>query len=102
LIIDGVVLPRGTDAVAKPATGTTTNVLVRADKHEDTLVMIDATSPDEVEVTLIPLAPGSTATGSPAAPGSATMGRRHRIDAGIPKDPSNDPPPVDAPPNPYE
>jgi serine/threonine-protein kinase len=54
LVVDGVVLPRGTDTVVKPADGASMNVLVRADKYEDTIVLVDSATPDEVEVTLEP------------------------------------------------
>ena len=96
-------LPRGTDTITKPTDGATVNVLVRADKHEDTLVMIDSASPEDVEVALIPNGLGTTSAG----PGASTTGARPRlrVDAGgsakDPKDPK-DPNPIDAPPNPYD
>jgi len=93
VILDGVVLPRGTDTILKPEPGATTNVLVRADKHEDTLLMIDSASPEELEVALVPSALDV------AAPSPST--RRLRVlDAGASRD-SKDPP-IAAPPNPYE
>jgi hypothetical protein len=100
VIIDGVVLPRGTDTIAKPSDGATVNVLVRADKHEDTIVMIDSASPEDVEVTLVPNAVGIVSTTSAGTSGKP----RVRVDAGAPKDPKDpkDPPPLDTPPNPYE
>ena len=95
VIIDGVVLPRGTDTIAKPSNGASVSVLVRADKHEDTIVMIDSASPEDVDVTLLPNATVPAATTSTV--------RRLRLDAGGLKDPKDkDPPPPDAPPNPYE
>ena len=97
VILDGVVLPRGTDTILKPEAGATTKVLVRAEKHEDTILMIDSASPEELEVTLVPSAVDVV------APSPST--RRLRVlDAGASKDPreSKDPPPIAAPPNPYE
>jgi eukaryotic-like serine/threonine-protein kinase len=106
VIIDGVVLPRGTDTVAKPAGGATVNVLVRADKHEDTIVMIDSASPEDVEVTLVPNAVGvvSTTSSGPSGgtAGVATVRPRPRVDAAASAKDPPDPPPIDAPPNPYE
>ena len=97
VIIDGVVLPRGTDTIQKPAQGATMNVLVRAEKHEDTILMIDSASPEELEVALVPSAVGVVAP-------APTPRRLRLLDAGVSKDPkeSKDPPPIDAPPNPYE
>ncbi len=97
VLVDGIVLPRGTDTVARPQDGTTMNVLVRADKHEDTIVLVDSATPDEVEVTLTPnVRPGGQAT--PNAGGMTQGGgggTRPRVrEAG--------PPVIDAPPNPYE
>jgi hypothetical protein len=108
VLVDGIVLPRGTDTIAKPQDGTTVNVVVRADKHEDTIVLVDSSTPDDVEVTLTPNARpagGSggplTATGTGLSQGGGTAsggpgaGPRPRArDAG--------PPVIDAPPNPYE
>jgi serine/threonine-protein kinase len=106
LLVDGIVLPRGTDTIARPQDGATMNVLVRAEKHEDTIVLVDTSTPDEVEVTLTPVARpaagvggGAAQTGGGAAQGAsgvATGGgtTRPRKDAG--------PAVIDAPPNPYE
>lgn len=55
LVVDGVVLPRGATAVAKPEDHHAVNVLVRADKHEDTIVLVDDETPDDVDVTLVPV-----------------------------------------------
>ncbi len=105
VIIDGIVLPRGTDTIAKPLNGASTNVLVRADKHEDTIVMIDSASSDEVEVTLVPdavLVPMSSAV--PSA--TVKQAPRPRVDAGVKAQPAEavpkDPPVSETPPNPYE
>jgi len=94
VIIDGVVLPRGTDTILKPGPGATMNVLVRADKHEDTILMIDSASPEELEVALVPSAVGVVAP-------TPTARRLRLLDAGVSKEPK-EPPPIDAPPNPYE
>jgi serine/threonine-protein kinase len=101
VLVDGIVLPRGTDTLAKPPRGMTMNVLVRADKHEDTIVMVDSATPDEVEVTLVPdtaaasgsasAAPVVTATARPRPAGGGNAAAK---DAGAPV--------IDAPPNPYE
>jgi serine/threonine-protein kinase len=104
LLVDGVVLPRGTDTIARPQDGTTMNVLVRADKHEDTIVLVDSSTPDDVEVTLVPNARTATGTSGQGAQGSSSSaavgsGTRPRPvgggrDAGAAV--------IDAPPNPYE
>jgi hypothetical protein len=100
VLVDGVVLPRGTDTIARPQDGTTMNVLVRAEKHEDTIVLVDSSTPDDVEVTLVPNArtSGQAAQGGGSATGAAAggTGTRPRLakDAGAPV--------IDAPPNPYE
>ena len=124
LVVDGVVLPRGTQTIVKPVDGATMNVLVRADKYEDTIVLVDSATPDEVEVSLVPngraggqaganvqagatgaapppptAQPGTTSTGTGAA---AVVTARPRPpgagaasrDAGAPV--------IDAPPNPYD
>ena len=102
VIIDGVVLPRGTDTIAKPTGGATVNVLVRADKHEDTLVMLDSASPEDVEVTLVPNAPAVVATSSGPVSSAGAVKPRLRVDAGTTTKDPKEPPPIDAPPNPYD
>ena len=98
VLVDNVVLPRGTDTIARPQDGTTVNVLVRADKHEDTIVLVDGSTPDEVEVTLTPnvRSAGGGGVAQGGGTGVATGGGapRPRRDAG--------PAVIDAPPNPYE
>ena len=122
LFVDGVVLPRGTDTIGKPADGTTTNVLVRADKYEDTIVLVDSATPDEVEVSLVPNArPGGagganggqpgTGTGTASATGatgalpgaglSATAAKSRQSGAGSPAKDAGAAA-IDTPPNPYE
>jgi hypothetical protein len=126
LVVDGVVLPRGTDTIVKPVDGATMNVLVRADKHEDTIVLVDSATPDEVEVTLVPngraAGPGgvSAQTGgigaSPAGPtgqagalpATGTSGiagavpRPRQTGGSGPASRDAGPPVIDAPPNPYD
>ncbi len=109
VIVDGVVLPRGTDTIVKPQDGASMNVLVRADKHEDTIVVVDSATPDEVEVTLAPNGRGTGGSASQVAPsvtsssagqGSAGAAKRPPVAA---KDAGGGAAPVmDAPPNPYE
>ena len=101
LLVDGVLLPRGTDAVSRPTPGTTVSVLIRADKFEDTVAMIDTNSPAEVNVSLVPAALPT--------PSATTTVRRRILDAGGagktgggPKDPPPEPAGPEAPPNPYE
>jgi hypothetical protein len=103
VLVDGVLLPPGTDTVAKPPRGVTVNVLVRADKHEDTVVMVDAATPDEVEVTLVPNAPigaSGSASAPPAATATATATSRPRGGSSAAKD--GGAPGLDTPPNPYD
>jgi serine/threonine protein kinase len=127
LLVDGVVLPRGTDTIGKPADGATMNVLVRADKYEDTIVLVDSATPDEVEVTLLPNArPGAPGGANGGQPGSAVGGGGSATGApgaspatgasgavAKPRQPNNGAgagsaakdagaPVIDAPPNPYE
>ncbi|MDB4941444.1 MAG: serine/threonine protein kinase [Labilithrix sp.] len=99
LILDGVVLPRGADIITKPDPGKTMLVLVRADKYDDRVVVIDSSSPPELDVTLTPA--------TPEAPRPMSSSRKRLLDAGakpLPKDPADPPesPGENAPPNPYE
>lgn len=100
VIVDGVELPPGTDTVARPRDGETINVVVRADKHQDTIVLVDSATPDDVEVTLMPQIarrssqssrPSASASGSASASASAG-GSGPGIGDGV----------IDAPPNPYD
>lgn len=54
--VDGVALPPGTTTVARPTDGGTSNVVVRADKHEETIVLVDGTTTSEIDVVLLPAA----------------------------------------------
>jgi eukaryotic-like serine/threonine-protein kinase len=102
VIVDGVVLPRGTDTITRPRDGAPAmNVLVRAEKHEDTIVLVDSATPDEVEVTLAANAapnpsPRSAAVSQPGG-GTGAGSARPR-----PSATAKDGPPIDAPPNPYD
>jgi hypothetical protein len=122
LVVDGVVLPRGTQTIVKPVDGATMNVLVRADKYEDTIVLVDSATPDEVEVSLVPNGrtggpngmnvQAGTTGGSPLAPtaqpGTTTTGAaavttaRPRPSAAGPTSRDAGAPVIDAPPNPYD
>ena len=97
LIVDGVVMPRGVDRVARPGDGGTIQVVARAEGHEDTIVIVDEATTDEVEVVLLPL--------TPQRPHRPRV-RDARGDAGAARPtpaPSPDrAAPHEAPPNPYE
>jgi hypothetical protein len=79
LTADGVALPPGRDTVARPIDGETVTVVVHADKHEDTIVVVDSTTADVVDVALVPVV--------------------RRTTTARPKDAAE---PIDMPPNPYE
>jgi serine/threonine-protein kinase len=106
LVVDGVVLPRGTSTIARPQNAATMNVLVRADKYEDTIVLVDPSTPDDVEVTLVPqsarpaTAPSGQVQPVPATSGAASGGTKPRTTTGGGRDAG--PAVIDAPPNPYE
>jgi serine/threonine-protein kinase len=87
VVIDNVMLPRGTDTITRPPDGATVNVLVRAEKFQDTIVMVDSATPDEVEVTLDPVVrmPSRDA-------GRGTRGATSASASPV----------IEAPPNPYE
>jgi hypothetical protein len=114
VIVDGAVLPRGTDTIVRPQDTTTIQVLVRADKHDDTIVLVDSATPDDVEVTLTPNTRpvlAVTATTSQAGTGTSTTGtgqgpkvvKNSAGASGSAKDAgAGSGPPLDAPPNPYD
>jgi serine/threonine-protein kinase len=83
LVVDGTTLPQGTDSVVRPKDGGTSTVIVRADDHEDAIVLIDGTTPEEVSVALMAVTPRK-------------KGRVKQKDAEAAESPP------DAPPNPYE
>ncbi|WP_240489009.1 serine/threonine protein kinase [Labilithrix luteola] len=103
LVVDGVVLPRGTDTIARPSDGGASTVLVRSENHEDTIVVVDSATPDDVEVALLPRThqdgkvdnkPGEKAAERPSVikPKSNENGT-----SGGAADPT-----TEAPPNPYD
>ena len=97
VVVDEVALPPGTTTVRRPPDGKTLNVLVRADRFQDTIVLVDSATPDDVDVALEPLA-------SPVKPtmvrldGGLVPFRRDAGSAGGKASSS----PLDTPPNPYE
>lgn len=113
VIVDEVVLPPGTTTVTRPADGKTLNVLVRAEHFQDTIVLVDSATPDDVDVALEPLS-------APAKPvlvrldGGTTLVDRRRDGGGRPPgqdgqggqgDKSGDKNgggALETPPNPYE
>ncbi|MBX3187563.1 MAG: serine/threonine protein kinase [Labilithrix sp.] len=108
VVVDGVVLPRGTDTIARPTNGLQVMVLVRADKHDDKVVLVDGSTPDEVAVALSPaatpqgltsvgasLAENTSATVAPAPPAPKPKPLAPRE----PKEPKE--PVQETPPNPY-
>jgi hypothetical protein len=118
VLVDGVVLPRGTDTISNPRAGATTSVLVWAERHDDTVVLIDSATPDEVDVTLTPTARQGSGTGNvptaaakaagqlPPTPGSTAVPSppvaRPPRPAGGPAKDNGLPAAMDAPPNPYD
>jgi serine/threonine-protein kinase len=99
LIVDGVMLPHGTETLTRPPDGATMNVLVRAEKHEDTIVLVDAATPDELEIALLPRPGGPTSVASGSPRPRSTGGGAVAKDSGANAPAS---PTIDAPPNPYE
>jgi len=99
VVVDDVALPPGTTTVKRPPDGKTLNVLVRADRFQDTIVLVDSATPDDVDVALEPLA-------SPAKPilmrvdGGLVPYRRDAGGGGTGTKASSSP--LDTPPNPYE
>jgi serine/threonine-protein kinase len=55
VLVDGVPLPKGVDRIARAEDGGTVTVTVRADRHEETLVLVDSATPDDLDVTLVPI-----------------------------------------------
>ena len=108
VIVDGVVLPRGTDTIAKPQDGTTDERAREGGQARGHHRDVDSATPDEVEVTLVPNArPLGAANGQAAQGGGAATqgsgaggGTRPRPAGGSGRDAGA--PVIDAPPNPYE
>jgi serine/threonine-protein kinase len=98
LVVDGVALPMGTNIVQRRSDGASQSVLIRADKYDDYVVIIDADTPAELDVVLTPLEQGQTGEKKrkprPKPEASAS--------AGAPPASSGSSEPVkEAPPNPY-
>lgn len=73
LVVDGIAMPGDVDAVQRPVDGKPLRVVVRAEKHEDRIVTIDATSPATIDVVLTPRALRRNGRGlKPAASASAS------------------------------
>ncbi len=114
VVVDDVVLPPGTDSIKRPPDGTTLNVLVRAEKYQDTIVLVDAATPDEVDVTLEPattpkplvmmradgggLAPSSTSSDRKKGGGAGANGANGASGTSSATAPAGG----ETPPNPYE
>jgi serine/threonine-protein kinase len=89
LVVDGTPLARGSDTIERPTDGGTVTVLVRADRHDDTIVLVDQATPDELDIKLS---------------GSAPVVRRANAEGGAPraaKDAGGGTP-AETPPNPYD
>ncbi len=93
VLVGGVALPPGTSAVARPEDGGSTTIVVRAEQYEDTLVIIDRATPDEIQVALVPAQPTSTAR-------AREVHEAPKPDASASASASAAAP--DMPPNPYE
>lgn len=98
LIVDGVVMPKGTDTIARPSDGRASTVLVRSENHEDTIVVVDSATPDDVDVALLPRA--REALNADKKPADRAAERPGAIkpksnDGGSGSDP-------ETPPNPYD
>jgi serine/threonine-protein kinase len=95
LVVDGVPLVRGDGNVARPTDGGTVTVVVHAEKHDDTIVLVDSATPDDLDVTLVPTTtPPRRAADAAAvrAPKDAGAAARERGERDTPT----------MPPNPYE
>ncbi len=92
LIVEGTVLPRGVDRLARPEDGGSVQVVVRAEGHEDTIVLVDDATPDEVEVALLPITPQRAAVRPRARDAGAVTAAASAAPPGAPDE---------APPNPY-
>jgi hypothetical protein len=104
LIADGVLLPRGLDRIARPEDGGTLQIVVRADGHEDTILVLDEGTPDEVEVVLLPVTPQHRSRPRVRdARGADAGGRAGTAEApAVASTAASGVAPEEAPPNPYE
>jgi hypothetical protein len=90
IVVDGVLLAAGQDTIARPIDGGTATVLVRAEKHDDTIVLVDSATPDALDIALVPAtAPGPRRRTASSAPEAGAS-------------PAATPSAPEAPPNPYE
>lgn len=67
VLVDGVVMPAGTDGIDRPTAGTR-RVMFRAEKFEDWVETVDTTSPAVVDVTLVPRGSNVRRPGRPVRP----------------------------------
>jgi serine/threonine-protein kinase len=115
LIVGSVVLPPGARSIVRPEDGGSLHVLVRADKYEDEIFIVDSHTADDVDIELTPARPRLQFGGA-----SGTAGRTKNTDAGAkdasgppsgtngtegkpkPNDNGTDEGPAHVPPNPYQ
>jgi len=115
LIVGSVVLPPGARSIVRPEDGGSLHVLVRADKYEDEIFIVDSHTADDVDIQLTPVRPRFPFGGA-----SGTSGRTKASDAGAkdassppsgtngtdgkpkPSDTGTDEGPANVPPNPYQ
>jgi len=100
VLVDGKELPAGGRSLPRPAAGQTVTVLVRANGHEDTSVLVDYFTASPLDVTLQPIleidAPEPDASAAPATSSSAASSAKAPSKA-RPKEPL----PNALPDNPY-
>ncbi len=89
VVVAGVAQPDGTTSIARPEDGGSTTIVVRADQYEETMVLIDRATPDEIEVALVPVSTTAIRHREPPKPAASASAS---ASAGSP----------DMPPNPYE
>jgi serine/threonine-protein kinase len=87
LVVDGVTMPAGVDTVERPADGSAMRVIVRADRHEDRVEMIDPSTPPILDVVLLQRGGPRVRSRASGARGAASAGSAR---------------PGTAMPNPYE
>ena len=80
LVVDGVVMPSGVDAVQRPATGRTVRVIVRAEHFEERTELVDSSTAAVLDIALTartktgkgrPTASATTKAATAANPGAA-------------------------------
>lgn len=102
IVVDDAPLPPGTTTVARPKDGTTLNVLVRADRFQDTIVLVDSATPDDVDVALEPLASPVKPVVARVDGGSGALAPSGTTEKKKDPGPKGSTGPLDTPPNPYE